>query len=241
MATRMKAAAAALLALACSAQAQAPVLAPWATSGDTPAAPWRVVGVPKQKMPLTRFAIDTVDGRRALRIEADQSYGNLVHPLAQAPGAGQLAWQWRLDQALPEANLREKSGDDAAAKVCVFFDMALAQVPFVERQLLRFARTQTSEPLPAATVCYVWDARLAPGTAVDNAYTRRMRYLVLRSGPGEPGQWMSEQRDVAADFTRLFGAESAQVPPIIGVAVGADADNTKGRSVAHLSGLTLAP
>ena len=230
-----------MLTIAAGVRADAPLIAPLPTAGDTLPAPWRVIGLPRQKKPLTRFTLDELDGRRAIRIEADQSYGNLVHPLKVDPAAGHLAWQWRVDQPLPGANLREKGGDDTAAKVCVAFDLPLERVPFFERQLLRFARMQTPEPLPAATICYVWDAHLPAGTALDNAYTRRLRYLVLQTGPAAPHQWASERRDVAADFQALFGAESPQVPPIIGVAVGADADNTRGHSLAHVSGLSLEP
>jgi hypothetical protein len=231
----------------------APFLAPFPAAGDMPPAPWHVAGLPHQKKPLTRFALADVDGRRALRIEAESSYGNLVHPLLPplvpplvsprlpGPPAVHLAWQWRADELLADADLREKNGDDAALKVCVFFDLPIERVPFFERQLLRFARTQTPEPLPAATVCYVWDNRLAPGTAIDNAYTHRVRYLVLESGVPPPHHWAQERRDVAADFLRLFGAESAQVPPIVGVAVGADADNTHGHSLGHVAGLVLEP
>ncbi|KNZ32547.1 MAG: hypothetical protein AD742_11760 [Methylibium sp. NZG] len=217
------------------------MLSPLAGAGQTPPSPWRVVGVPKQAMPLTQFAVVDIDGRRALRIEADKSYGNLVHPLnAQTLPAGpRLSWQWRLDRPLPAADLRRKDGDDVAAKVCVFFDLPLAQIPFGERQLLRLARATTPEPLPGATVCYVWDTLLPAGTTLPNAYTARVRYLVLQSGEAAAGMWQQERRDIAADFVRLFRTEATQVPPIIGVAVGADADNTGGRSVAHVAGLGL--
>ena len=217
------------------------LLAPLTTAGSVPPSPWRVVGVPKQAMPLTQFSVVETDGRRALRIEADKSYGNLVHPLnAQpVPAGARLGWQWRLDRLLPAADLRRKDGDDVAAKVCVFFDLPLAQIPFGERQLLRLARAATADPLPGATVCYVWDATLPVGTSMPNAYTARVRYLVLQSGETPAGLWKQERRDIAADFVRLFGAESPRVPPIIGVAVGADADNTGGRSVAHVAGLVL--
>jgi Protein of unknown function (DUF3047) len=210
-------------------------------SGDMPPAPWHVAGLPHQKKPFTRFALVDVDGRRALRVQADESYGNLVHPFVHAPPAQHLVWQWRVDQLLAGANLHEKSGDDTALKVCVFFDLPLDQVPFLERQLLRFARAQTTEPLPAATVCYVWDSHLAEGTVVENAFTRRVRYLVLQTGPAQPHQWAHERRDMGADFMQLFGAESPQVPPIVGVAIGADADNTHGHSLGHVAGLVLEP
>jgi Protein of unknown function (DUF3047) len=235
-----------LLALASmpAALAQAPLIAAFPATGDTPPAPWHIAGLPHQTKPFTRFALADVDGRRALRVQADESYGNLVHPLvlaAPATSSVHLSWQWRVDQLIADANLREKGGDDTALKVCVFFDLPLDKVPLFERQLLRLARTQTPEPLPGATVCYVWDARLAAGTTIDNAYTRRVRYLVLETGPAQPHQWVHERRDLAADFTRLFGAESAQVPPVVGVAVGADADNTHGHSLGHVADLVLEP
>jgi hypothetical protein len=229
-----------VMALVCG-PTQAALLVAFPADGDKPPAPWRVAGLPHQKKPFTRFSLADVDGRRALRVEAESSYGNLVHPLAIHETALHLAWQWRVDELLADANLLEKNGDDAALKVCVFFDLPIDRVPFFERQLLRFARTQTPEPLPAATVCYVWDVKLAPGTTIANAFTRRVRYLVLESGLPAPHQWAQERRDVAADFLQLFGAESAQVPPIVGVAVGADADNTHGHSLGHVADLLLEP
>jgi Protein of unknown function (DUF3047) len=228
-------------AMQAASQTHTPLIAAFPATGDTLPAPWHVVGLPHQKKPLTHFSLVDMDGRRAVRVQADESYGNLVHPLTLAEPALHLAWQWRADQLITDANLREKNGDDAALKVCVFFDEAIGQVPFIERQLLRLARTQTPEHLPAATVCYVWDAHLPKGTAIDNAFTRRVRYLVLQSGPVPAQQWASERRDLAADFNQLFGAESPQLPPIIGVAIGADADNTHGHSLGHVAGLVLEP
>ena len=82
-------------------------------------------------------------------------------------------------------------------KVCVSFDLPMDNVPFTDRQLLRIARSKTSEPVPTATVCYVWDAKLPAGTTLDNAFTRRMRYIVLESGTDRLNKWVAEQRDVA--------------------------------------------
>jgi hypothetical protein len=70
-------------------------------------------------------------------------------------------------------------------------------------------------------------------------YTRRVRLMVLR-GLGEPlHRWQHEERDLPVDFQRLFGDESAEVPPLQAVVVAADADNTGGRSVALLKELKL--
>ena len=205
-----------------------------------PASPWRVAGLPAQKMPLSQYDVVNLDGTAVLRVQANASYGNLVHPL-QPPraGGGTLAWRWRVDRALERADLRRKQGDDTAAKVCALFDLPLAQVPFTERMLLRLARQRSGEALPAATVCYVWDATLPPGTQVVNAYSPRLRYVVLRGGERELGLWHSERRDIGADFLRLFGDESREVPALLAVAVGADADNTQGQTLAYIADLQL--
>lgn len=218
----------------------APHLAPLAGPGDTPPAPWHLVGLPQQTKPFTRFTPVLLDGHRVLRIEADASYGNLVHPVHEEQGVPhRLAWRWRLDEPNPMADLTLRSGDDSPVKVCALYDLPIYAVPFVERQVLRVARLRSGEALPAASVCYVWDARLAPGATLDNAFTRRIRTIVLQ-GPQAPlHQWLAEQRDIGADFLRLFGDESKTVPPLIGIAVGADADNTRARSVAHVTDLAL--
>ena len=213
-------------------------LQPYAGAGSAPGAAWHVAGLPQQQKPFTKFSVAEVDGKRALRIEALDSYGNLVHTLQIEKATQKLSWRWRVELLNPAVNLRIKEGDDSAVKVCALWDLPLEQVPFVERQIMRIARSKTSEPLPAATVCYVWDARLAEATELDSPFTHRLRYVVLRSGD-KPNQWLSEKRDIGADFLRLFGNESATLPPLIGIAVGADADNTHGRSVAYVADLVL--
>ncbi len=230
------------LLLACAfsaAQAETPL--PFGATGTKPLAPWHVAGLPKQSKPFTTFAMVDLDGRRALRVEANNSYGNLVHPLEPARAVARLSWQWRADELIDADDLRTKAGDDTALKVCVFFDLPLEKVPFVERQLLRVVRGQSNEPLPAATVCYVWDAHLPVGSAIPNAFTKRMRYKVLESGPAKLHQWTAEKRNLAADFIELFGDETNEVPAVTGVAVGADADNTHGHSLAHVADVVLEP
>jgi len=221
--------------------AQSPGPLSFGAVGAAAAAPWHAVGLPNQTKPFTTFSVVDLDGHRALRIEANLSYGNLVYPLQIAQPAFQLSWQWRVENLIEAENLREKQGDDTAVKVCVFFDVPLERVPFVERQLLRVARSQTSEPVPGATICYIWATHLPVGTAIDSPFTHRLRYKVLQSGPARLHQWTAERRNVAADFTELFGQESTQVPPVIGVAVGADADNTRSRSLAYVADVVIEP
>lgn len=212
-------------------------------TGDTAPPPWRVVGLPQDKAPLARITLAEVDGVRVARLATQRSYGTLVHdlpPWTPAPGAT-LAWRWRLDEPLQAADLRRKEGDDVALKACVMFDLPLDAVPFGERTLLRLARSVSGEKLPAATLCYVWDTTLPAGTVLPNAYSRRVRFLVVDGADSTPGQWRSHRRVLHADFLKVFGDEAREVPPAIAVVIGADADNTAGRSLGYIGDLRLLP
>ena len=224
-----------------SAFAADPALTPFGAAGAAPNPPWKVVGLPQQSKPFTRFSVVDIDGKRAVKIEADLSYGNIVHQLKEYAAPAQLSWQWRIEKPIEAADLHEKRGDDTAVKVCVVFDMPMDNVPFTERQLLRLARSKTTDLVPTATLCYVWDPKLPAGTTLDNAFTRRMRYIVLESGTDRLNKWVAEKRDVGADFLKLFSDEIRTVPPILGVVIGADSDNTQSKSVAYVSGISLEP
>jgi Protein of unknown function (DUF3047) len=227
-----------------AALAQKPMLMPLAgAEGDKPPAPWRAVGLPRNKAPLAQMDIASIDGVRALRLQTDKSYGTLVHELSGGTAGleATIKWRWRLDQPIANADLRKKEGDDAALKVCVMFDMPLDQVPFGERTVLRLARGLSSELLPAATVCYISDRSLATGTALPNIYSRRVRSIIIDGQDTPLKQWRPHERRVGDDFLKLFGDESKVVPPVVAVVVGADADNTGGSSLGYIADLVFNP
>jgi hypothetical protein len=220
--------------------AQAADLQPLAGDGPVPPAPWQVRGLPgNTTKPLTQFSMETAHGKPALRIEADRSFANLVHDLPAGTAAQVLSWQWQVDQLNEAADLKHRAGDDTTVKVCALFDLPLDNVPFIERNLLRIARSKTSDPIPTATICYVWDDKLPVGTWIDSPFTHQLHYLVLESGAQGAADWRPEKRDLAADFLKAFGDESPTVPPLIAIAIGADADNTQGHSVAHVANIML--
>jgi hypothetical protein len=216
------------------------LLTDFGSAPGTPPSPWRFVGLPNQSKPKTEFRVIAQEGARALEVKADESYGNLVHDLSGASSkARTLSWRWRIEQGNPAGDPNTRSGDDHPLVVCVMFDLPLSAVPFTERQTLRAARMSSGEDLATATLCYTWDERLPPGTVLDSPFTRRVRNMVLR-GTGEPlQQWRQEQRDVHADFLKLFGDESTAVPPLLSVAVSGDSDNTHRHTLALLSDLVL--
>ncbi len=209
--------------------------------GEAVPAPWRMVGLPGGKHPLPKLDIVSLDGERVLRIAGDKSYGSVVHDLSPVvPGPGSLLrWRWRLDQALLLTDLTRKDGDDSPLKVCVMFDLPLEKLGLVERSIMRIARSRTADFVPAATICYIWDHLLPVGTELPNVYSPRLHYVVMDSGEKKLRQWVKHERDVTADFLRAFGRETDVVPPVVGVLVGADSDNTASTSLGYVGDVTF--
>ncbi|MGA3174423.1 MAG: DUF3047 domain-containing protein, partial [Syntrophorhabdales bacterium] len=52
---------------------------------------------------------------------------------------------------------------------------------------------------------------------------------VVRSGRAQAGMWITERRDVLADYRRLFGENKS--PVARGIAILTDSDNTHSRAV----------
>ena len=212
-------------------------LAPFAAAGRTTLNPaWQLTGLPKHKAPLSLLEPTVLNDEPVLKLVTQASYGVLTHAW-QGPAPEFLGWRWRLDQALPAADVRTKAGDDAALKVCVMFDQALADIPLFQRAALGLARTATGQNLPSATLCYLWDSRYPAGTPGANPYSARVRYIILNGSESATHQWASQRRRVADDFALLFGDESKTMPPITAIAVGADSDNTQGSSLGFIAGL----
>ena len=211
-----------------------------AAPGEPPAT-WKFATLPNKA--ATRFLVTDLGGVRVLKVEADNSYGNLVHAMRVAASERTtLAWRWRVDKLIDEADLRVRAGEDSAAKLCVFFAFDAAKLPFGERTKLSMAQSVTGQDVPTQTLCYVWDNKLPPDTGLVSVFTKRVRFIVLESGAAHLGQWVAQKRNISADYQRMFGDESGgKSADITGVAVSADADNTHAKSLAYFGDITLAP
>jgi hypothetical protein len=211
-----------------------------APPGEAPAA-WKFATLPNKT--ATKYSIVDLGGARALKVEAADSYGNLVHSARFQPtDRSAVAWRWRVDKLIDEADLKSRGGEDSAAKLCVFFGFDGSKLPFTERTKLALARSSTGQDVPTQTLCYVWDNKLPIDTSLPSPFTKRIRYIVLQSGSAKLGQWVAQKRDVVADYQRMFGDESeGKTPEVTGVAVQADADNTHGQSLAYFGDITLTP
>jgi hypothetical protein len=212
-------------------------IAPFSASGPGVALPsgWDLVRLGKARPP--QFDLVDDGGTAVLRVVADDAAGSLAFRLAADPRRTPLlSWRWKVDRVVDGADLTRKEGDDYAARVYVTFDVPDSSLTLGQRTRMAIARLLYGTRLPAAAICYVWDNRHPVGTTAWNAYTSHVRMVVLRSGPGEAGRWVSEARDVAADYRAAFGHPA---PAISGVAVSADTDQTHERVTAWFGDLRL--
>ena len=153
----------------------------------------------------TRYTFDEKSGRRALfadsRGAASGLYREIQVDLRRTPW---LHWSWRVDRVLDGVDERTKAGDDYPARVYVVVSGGAA-----------FWKTRS--------LVYVWSSHQPVGATWNNAFTSNARVMALRSGTRDAGQWVSEKRDLRADFRQLFGEEIAQIDA---VALMTDTDNS---------------
>ncbi len=223
------------LLLALSTPAWATLTQPPAVA-DAPAGPPPTGWVHKQindDTKATDFSIVREDGRGVIEARSEAGASSLIHTLATpVPADAHLQWRWKVSNAVPESAMRNKATDDYAARVYVFFDYDKAKLSLGDRIKIDLARVVWGADLPTAALCYVWGTHDAVGSIGPNPYTDRVRMIVLQQGDARSGQWVSENRDLAADFKAAFG-EAA--PAVTGIALGADTDNTGARVEARFA------
>jgi hypothetical protein len=197
-----------------------------AKPGDVLPSAWEVLTLPNMKPPEFRLVDDA--GATVLRSESRAAVGSIMHKVRNDLSAEPiLEWRWKIAGTVRNADLARKSGDDFAARVYVSFDYPFEALSLGTRTRMLIAKVIFGRELPSAVICYVWDNKHPVGHVATSAYTDRVRLVVLQSGDAKAGQWQTESRDLAADFRLVFGGEwKGPVPPVTGIAVGNDTDQT---------------
>ena len=194
--------------------------------------PWKLVTLAKIRK-QTRYTLVRDADTTVLRADADASMASVMHPLHVDPRDHPvIEWRWKIANLLQKSDIATRPGDDFPARFYVFFDYDITRLPFTTRAKIRLARLLFGEDIPLAVLCYVWDGKSAQGTTTWSPYTDRVRIIVAQSGEAHLNQWVTERHNLVDDFRAAFGEDP---PPISGVAVATDTDNT-GESVAAFYG-----
>jgi hypothetical protein len=164
-------------------------------------------------------------GRPAMRAHSEAGNSTLRAPLALPAGQvpRRLAFSWFLPALNDKADLMDSEADDAVVRVILSFDGDRSRFTARDHLLSELAHLITGEPLPYATLMYVWDHRYPVGTVIPNPHTQRIRKLVVESGPQRLNRWVDFDRDVRADFRAVFGEEPGA---LTGLGIMSDSNNT---------------
>jgi hypothetical protein len=114
-----------------------------------------------------------------------------------------LEWSWRIEDTFGAIEETTKTGDDYPVRLYAVFDGG-------------FRRWRTR------AVNYVWASNQPKGSVWPNAYAFQAMMTAVQSGPSRAGEWVTQRRDLAADFERLHGSG---YETIHGLAIMTDCDD----------------
>lgn len=199
--------------------------------GAPPATEW-VLNLPSSRVPVQQWMVQA--GFEEQRGSAENWYvqGGILHLVqdddsttvgtkrgfpVDADRRGRLRFEVRADTLPAGADLKSKGTEDAAFRLFVVFDRGGGIFS------------------PPDTLGYAWATARPVGAVVQSERFDNVHYVVVASGPKQLGRWITVQRDVAADYRRIFGR--ADVPPIVAVAFKSDANDTGTRAASRVRGV----
>lgn len=155
-----------------------------------------------------RYSIDKENHKSFVLASSDKTASALFYKIKMDINKRPvISWKWNA-QKFPLKNGREDLGDatqdDFAARVYVIFPA------------LFFTNTKSLE--------YIWTENIPVGTIAPSPYSRNLQLIVAESGKKPDSLWISEERDIYADYVAAYG-----LPPklnIGAIAFMTDADST---------------
>ena len=205
---------------------------PRAVASDASAPKWMRLDPgdwPEVKFPgkaATQYRSVMNSGQAWVRADAQRSASMLSRSLDldvhQHPT---IQFEWWIEQGLPEADVALRDKEDSPARLILAFDGDRSEFSAKDAALSEWSQLMTGEPLPYATLMYVWCPKRPVGTVVHNPRTDRIRKMVVAT-PDTLGAVQIE-RDIVADYTQAFGRAPGR---LIGIAIMTDSDNTRSRA-----------
>jgi len=153
---------------------------------------------------LTDYRIVTENSNACLKAAANSTSSAFAMKLELQPTAGTvIRWRWKISSCPTNGSEDKLPTFDHTARIFVAFDTFIG---------------------PPRTINYVWANKVETNSVFEHPSSSRSKFIVLESGDGRAGKWVSEERDLARDWQRLFNNE--KMPKIVGLGVFTDSDGT---------------
>lgn len=164
-------------------------------------------------LPQHDMTIEENDGHRVLHLKSKIESSTISKDIkgkVNLKTTPIIEWSWRV-VALPRgADSRKKNTDDQAAQLYVTWP--------------RFPKELRSQ-----IIGYVWDTTAPAGSFVKSQKTGMVTYVVVRSGAADLGKWLTERRNVADDYRKIYG-EQPDAPGAISIAIDSDDTSSSAES-----------
>lgn len=198
---------------------------------------WRHQAFPGKKSNQYEFV--RLDGRPTMAVQSEAAASVLRQVVHRSPAdLGQVKFSWKVSALIPTADLDQRDKSDSPVRLVLAFDGDRSRLSGRDALLSELARSLTGEEMPYATLMYVWSNNLPLETVVTNKRTSRIRKLVVETGPDGLNRWRDYQRDIRADYERVFGEAPGA---LLAVGIMTDTDNTGGTVQAWYGPVALEP
>nr|WP_223795040.1 DUF3047 domain-containing protein [Marinobacter sp. F4216] len=197
---------------------------------------WEALEFPKIDR-LSEYQLVLEDGNRVVQATTSGSASGLITRLDIQPGDSLiLRWRWKVSNVFEGGNAKAKSGDDYPARIYVAFEFEEDKAGFFERAKRSAVEVLFGETLPGNALNYIWANRLPVDEVVPNPYTDQTMMVAVNSGADQVGEWVTVEQDIVADYRQAFGEAP---PPLVGIAIMSDSDNTGESAMAWYGDLQL--
>ncbi len=188
-------------------------------------AQWRQVTFPG-KAP-TQYRLEHAHGQPWLRADAQRSASLLSQALdIDVVQHSRIRFAWRIEEWLRDADVALRDKEDSPARLILAFDGDRSEFSIKDAAMSELSQLMTGEPMPYATLMYVWCPRREVGSVVHNPRTDRIRKIVV-ANPKTGLDAGAIERDIVADYQQAFGRAPGR---LIGIAIMTDSDNTQSRA-----------
>jgi len=196
---------------------------------------WDVVKIPGKV--ATQYSVVRVSNRSALLANAMSSASMLRKDLRIAPeNLNALSFSWQVKKLIAGADMAHRDHDDSPVRLVLAFDGDRSLFSAKNAALSELSHALTGQPMPYATLMYVWSNHRPVESVIQNPRTDRIRKIVVESGEARLSQWNVYERNIRADYERAFGE-----PPgaLVGIGLMTDSDNTRSHAQAWYGAVRL--
>lgn len=188
----------------------------------------------KRGVPPTRFRFA---GDATIAVDTNLSNALIFRELDKNHSVNSLSWEWRVDTLTTGA----KVGADPDWPIAVYaaFEVDKQYIGWWRRVMNRLTFSAAGLPSSGKILTYTWSPAEQADAQYPNPYIPRTGMIrVLEGAQSEQGAWVTEQRDLNADFEAAFGHPAERV---LFIAISADGEDTRAVSKAAIRNIRILP